>query len=180
MNEVQVMTEMGTRMGKALGTSLHAARVNAIRAGQAGLDKATQAVGLAEQKLSEHGVSPQQIQETLTDNAEVAKTQVAKVTRKARKELAKQARLASKELGKRSAKAGKRAKRAAKGFADVMEPATRRRRRWPWAVGLLAVAAGATLVVLSRRPREIPFDEEPVEAPPVATDKESPAGDGGN
>jgi len=173
MNEVQVMTEMGTRMGKALGTGLHAARVNAIRAGQVGIDKATQAVGLAEQKLSDHGVSPNQIQETLTDNAEAAKAEVAKVTRKTRKKLAKQARLASKELGKHTAKAGKRAKRAAKDFADLMEPAARRRRRWPWAVGLLAVAAGATFVVLSRRPREVHFDEEAAPEASVAMDKET-------
>ena len=149
MDEVRTMTDAGAKVGEALGHGLHTARL-----------KANKAVALAEHKLADHGMSPQQLQEMLTENASTAKDKVAKSTRKARKQLAKETKAASKELARRTTKAGKQAKQVGQDLASVLEPASRRRRRWPWVLGLLVAAAGTAYVVLSRRPREVYLQDE--------------------
>lgn len=112
----------------------------------------------AEQKLTEHGLDPQQLTQALGENAAVARDEVVKTTRRAGKKIAKNARRTRKELTRNAKETAKQARRggrkvlskldkkAAK-VARKAEKKASRRRRWPWIVGLgLAAAAGAYAV----------------------------------
>lgn len=68
---------------------------------------------------------------------------VAAKTRKARRKLAKKAAATAKATRKDLGKAAKKAM-----HATGVEP--KRRRRWPWLLGLLIAAAGTVVVVKSR------------------------------
>ena len=64
MDEVKAMARAGEAVGKAVAASLDMAR----RAGQAGAEATVRAAQAAEQKLTEHGVGPQQLTEALAPN----------------------------------------------------------------------------------------------------------------
>ncbi|MQA61440.1 MAG: hypothetical protein GEU86_08070 [Actinophytocola sp.] len=63
--------------------------------------------------LSEHGLSPEQLTETLTENAEAATHEFAKRTRRARKRLAKNAKRTRKELLREAKQATREARQVA-------------------------------------------------------------------
>lgn len=67
----------------------------------------------AEQMLSEHGLSPEQLTEILTENAEAATQEFAKRTRRARKRLAKNAKRTRKELLREAKQATREARQVA-------------------------------------------------------------------
>lgn len=145
MNEVEAMTKAGETVGKGL----RAARLSALRAGQAGAVKTAELAALAEEKLSEHGVAPEQLQHVFAET----KADLVKTSRRTRKRLAKQTKRARKDLGRQ-------AKQVSSELRSALDQTPKRRRRWPWIVGLLVAGAGtAAYVVLSRRPREIRLED---------------------
>lgn len=130
--------------------------------------------------------------------------QLAKQAERKRRELAKQAERQRRQLAKRGgqrkaelldraaevrdelAKASGRARREAKGRLKELRKAAaqagrdyaaeqpRKRRRWPWVLGLLVAAGAAGYVALSRRPQEVRLqDEEPT--PPATLAGDTPA-----
>ena len=138
MDEVETMAEAGAKAGEAVGRAVRAARRKAVRAGQAGIEGAHELVDFAAEEF--------------------------KPTRKAARKMTKQARRDFKRTtGKARAEAArnanqirKQARKVAEDLADTIDPRPRRRRRWPWLVGLLmAGGAAAAFVALSRRPREV-------------------------
>jgi hypothetical protein len=181
MDEVKAMTKAGETVGKAVGTGLHAMRVQTTRASRTGSQAAVRAARQAEVKLAERGIEPRHyLQELLNENVSRAADQATATTRRARKRLAKQrqqlakqagsaradlvrnAKKARKEAAKQAAEARKRAKQAKREYS--LQLGRRRRRRWPWVLGLLFAGAGAVGVALSRRPQEVQLadvSEEP-------------------
>lgn len=150
MNEVEAMTKAGETVGKGL----RAARLSALRAGQAGAVKTAELAALAEEKLSEHGVAPEQLQHVFAETkADLVQRDLVGASRRTRKRLAKQTKRARKDLGRQ-------AKQVSSELRSALDQTPKRRRRWPWIVGLLVAGAGtAAYVVLSRRPREIRLED---------------------
>jgi hypothetical protein len=190
------MTRAADTVEKAARTGFLAVRRGVDRAKQAGAEAAT----VAEQKLTERGMAPQQLAEALAEGADVARKEAAKTTRRTRKKLAAKAKVTRKDLAKAAAKARKNAgrkagrarKKAAKSDiatyamttvkqlkADAKAAAAdakkakkgSRKRRWPWVVGLAAVAAGAAYALRSK-PEPVPA---PKPAPKPAEAQESAA-----
>lgn len=112
MDDVKAMTRAGETVGKAVGSGWLAVRRSAKRAGQAGADATTKAAHVADRKLTERGVAPQQLAEALAEGAEVARQEVMKSTRRARKKLARTAKHTRKELAKAAKQARKEAKKS--------------------------------------------------------------------
>lgn len=115
----------------------------------------------AEQKLTEHGLDPQQLTQALGENAAVARDEVVKTTRRAGKKIAKNARRTRKELARNAKEAAKQARRGGKKTLSKLdkkvtkaarkaEKKASRRRRWPWIVGLGLAAAATAYAVRSR------------------------------
>lgn len=153
------MTRAGEAVTNAVGTGLQTAREGAIRAGHKGAEVSSRAATKAERSLAEHGITAQQLQDAITENAEQARKGLDRTreelrlrTKKARKEFAKSTKMTRKEFAKN-------AKRARKELATTIEPGSRSKRRWPWLLVLLVAAAGAAAYALSRRPQET-FDGE--------------------
>lgn len=170
MDEVKAMTRAGEAVSKAVGTGLQTAREGAIRAGQKGAEASSRAAVKAERKLADHGITAQQLQDAITENAEQARKGLDRTrdelrsrTKKARKEFAKSTKMTRKELAKN-------AKRARKELATTIDPGTKGKRRWPWLVVLVLGAVGVTAYALSKRPQELYDDEgsldEPLTSPP--------------
>jgi hypothetical protein len=185
MDEVEAMTRAGETVGRAVGTGLHAMRVQATRAGQTGGTAALRAVRRAELRLAEQGIAPGQLSDMLSETADRASDQAAATTRratkKAAKRMAKQRRRLSKQAAgvradaerkrtemvrnarrmrrqtaKQATEARRRAKRAKRDYTAQLG---RARRRWPWLLGVLAAGVGAVLFALSRRPQEVRLTE---------------------
>lgn len=125
MDDVKAMTRAGETVGKAVSSGLVAARRNAKRAGQAGVEATSRAARKADRKLTERGVAPRQLAEALAESAEVARQEVAKTTRRARRKLAKTAKHTRKDLAKaakharKDAAKSKAAKSAKQAKADA-------------------------------------------------------------
>jgi hypothetical protein len=147
MDEVETMAEAGARAGEAVGRAVRAARRRAARAGQAGIERTHELVEFA--------------------GEEFAPTRKAarRAAKQARKDLKRTAGKARAEAARGANEIRRHARRVAEGLADSIDP-PKRRRRWPWLVGLL-VAGGATaaVVVLSRRPREVRLEDVHDESP---------------
>ncbi|HUQ60676.1 hypothetical protein [Lentzea sp.] len=166
MDEVDVMTRAGESVGKAVGTSLKAARQGVVRAGH-----------VAEVKLAERGITADQVRGTLVDRADTLMSRAEdweKQTRRSRKRLAKKSAKTRAELmgkaevvRKEVKKAAKTARKDAKVRAKEIRKAAAqlsgdapKRRRWPWVLGLLIAAAAAGYVALTRKPEEVQLHEE--------------------
>jgi hypothetical protein len=177
---------------KAARKGVLAVRRGVDRAKQAGVE----AAAVAEQKLTERGIAPQQLASALAEGADVARKEAAKTTRRTRKKLVAKAKATRKDLAKAAKKARKdagKARKKAKGSdlakqamatakqlrADAKAAAVNakkakkenKRRKWPWMVGLAAVAAGAAYVLRSKPEPQAP---EPKPAP-KASDAPRPA-----
>lgn len=137
MDEVETMAEAGARAGEAVGKAVRAARRRAARAGQAGIERTHELVEFA--------------------NEEFAPTRKAarKMAKQARKDLKRTAGKARAEAVRNANQLRKQARKVAEDLADSIDPRPKRRRRWPWLVGLLLAGGAAAVVVLSRRPREV-------------------------
>jgi len=148
-----------------------------------------QAVEAAEQLVSEGVKSGRRAQKRLAKKTELTRkelkvsskaarkealarlAELRKPGRKAKKAAVKAAKAAgeSKRRGKKDFKSAKKDFRAALVEAKAAAKGTRRRRRWPWLVGVLVVGAGAAYVLRSKQ-------EPPVApAPPKATPPAPPA-----
>lgn len=171
-----------------------AVRRGVDRAKYAGVEAAT----VAEQKLTERGLAPQQLASALAEGADVARKEAAKTTRRTRKKLVAKAKETRKDLGKAAKKARKdagKARKKARGSdfakqamatakqlkADAKAAAAdakktkkqNKRRKWPWLVGLTALAAGAAYV-LKAKPEQTPEPKpapKPAEAPQAAAER---------
>jgi hypothetical protein len=175
MDDVKAMNRAGETVGKAVSSGWLAARRNAKRAGQAGVDATSRAAHTADRKLTERGVAPKQLAEALAESAEVARQEVVKTTRRARRRLAKKAKHTRKDLAKAAkqarkdaakSKAAKQARKSAKQVkAEASKLKTRakeeaaalklmqspkRKRRWPKLLLLTIVAGGIAYVMRSR------------------------------
>src|SRR5262245_5764726 len=89
MDDAKAMTRAGETVCKPVGSGWLAVRRSAKRAGQASADATTKAASAADRKLTERGVAPQQLATALAEGAEVARQEVVKTTRRARKKLAR-------------------------------------------------------------------------------------------
>ena len=150
MDEVKAMTKAGENMGRAVGTGVRSARQGAMRAGEACGTVTKQAAALAERELANRGVNTDELQEKLTQRA----------TGMSRKQLAKRRKKARKQWDKRTAKSRKQwaenAAAARKELAARIDPAPKKRRKWPWVLLILAALGAAVAVALTRRPEELP------------------------
>jgi hypothetical protein len=174
---------------KAARKGAHAVRRGVDRAKQAGVE----AAAVAEQKLTERGIAPQQLASALVEGADVARKEAAKTTRRTRKKLVAKAKETRKDLAKAAKKARKDAGKARKKArnsdfakqalatakqlkADAKAAATdakqakkeNKRRKWPWLVGLAAVAAGAAYVLRSKPEEQVPESKPTPQAPEAA------------
>ncbi|HEX4725540.1 MAG TPA: hypothetical protein VH333_23715 [Pseudonocardiaceae bacterium] len=142
MDEVQAMTHAGETVGRAVGTGLRTIRRGAVQVGQAGAEAAAKAAVAAEQKLAESG-------------QDAAKELVA-TTRRARRDVAKAGQQAGEKVSRRAA-------RNLHNLADSLPGATRKRRRWPWLLAIIAVAAAGSAVMAKRagKPDEPMLVDEP-------------------
>lgn len=140
MDEVKAMAVAGERVGMAVGTGMRTARRLATRTGRAGAAASRQAAARAQQELVNRGVSTDELREILAkQTSSLSATNVAQMSRKARRRLARNTRAARKELAAR------------------IDPGSyRQRRKWPWVLLALAALGVAASVVLSRRPVEMP------------------------
>lgn len=96
-------SETANRTAEATRERLYALQRRAAAVGQE-----------AEQMLSEHGLAPEQLTETLTENAEAATQEFVKRTRRARKRLAKNAKRTRKELLREAKQATREARLVAR------------------------------------------------------------------
>ncbi|GDY30947.1 hypothetical protein [Gandjariella thermophila] len=193
MDEVEAMTRAGEMVGRAMGTGLHAVRVQAARASRTGGAAAVRAARRAERRLAARGIAPSQLPDVLSESATRATEQAAATGRRARRKLAKRtagvradaakrraellrsAKAMRKEAAKQAAEARRRAKRAKRDYA--LQIGRSRRRRWPWVLGVLAAGIGAVLVALSRRPQEVRLadvSEEPQTVEGAETEQLAP------
>ncbi|MBP2475514.1 hypothetical protein JOF53_004386 [Crossiella equi] len=154
MDEVRTLAKAGEQVGRALGTGIQVVRK--------GTEKK---LARAEKKLAKRGLTPHQLGESALDTAEEFRQEIGKRGRKARKELAKATKQAKKDLGRRGRKARKQ-------LADRLDPAPKRRRKWPFLLVLLGAAGGAAAWVLSKRPQQV----KPVVEEEEAERTERPAG----
>jgi hypothetical protein len=189
-------------MGKAVGTGLRGLREGAGRAGHLSAEAAARAAVAAEHKLTEHGMSPRRLSESLADNAGIAREEIMKTTRRARKKMARNAKQTRKDLLRAADKARAEAKRAGKKVraratdtgtallsrvdkkvAKVRKKADRkisrltgdsRRRRWPLLLGVSAVAAIAWYTMRARQAQA----EKPSAAFPAEKENEPQATNG--
>ena len=152
MDEVKAMTHAGETVGRAVGTGLRTLRQGAVQVGQAGAEAAARAATAAEQKLAETG------QETA-------------------RELMATTKQARRDLRKAGQRAGRQAKREAttrmRRIADSVPglPNTPKRRRWPWLLAILGMAAaGSAAAVFLRRRNDVPVlvDEPTTETEDMA------------
>lgn len=184
------MTRAAQTAEKAARKGVLAVRRGVDRAMQAGAEAAT----VAEQKLTERGIAPQQLAGALAESADVARKEAVKSTRRTRKKLAGKAKQTRKDLAKTAKKArkdaGKTRKRAVNSDLAKQAMATAKqlkveaksaavqaklakkqskRRRWPWLVGIAALGAGVAYALRAK--------PEPVPAPkpaPKPVETESP------
>jgi hypothetical protein len=203
MDEENAMTQAGETAGKAVGTGLRTLRRGAVRAGQAGADATSRAAAVAEQKLTERGMAPQRLSEAFAENAEIARDEIIKTTRRARKRLAKSAKQARKDLlanaevaRKQAKKSGTKGRKQAKAkakvaltrvdkkVAKVQAKADKRvakltgggRRRWPLVLGVGA-AAGVAVYIARARQAQAAQAEEPAPVLPLdAAERQSTNG----
>ncbi|ASU76997.1 hypothetical protein CDG81_00095 [Actinopolyspora erythraea] len=170
MDEVKTMSRAGENVGRAVGTGVKGARHGAVKARTVGSKVSRQAAALAEQELAARGISTDDLQERIAQRA----------TGMSRKELAKRGKKARKEWDKRTAKQRKQlaksAEAARKELAGRIDPGKPKRRKWPWALLVLAGLAAAAAAALSRRPEELPLDDgqfsgsEPQDHSPTSTE----------
>lgn len=104
--------------------------------------------------------------DTITDTAE----KVSRKARRAARSTAKDLKKTAKRTTKSARGTAKRATKKARGTADdLLAAATgtkrQRRRRWPWLVGMAAMAAAAgTAYAMRGKPQTEPVQETPSEA----------------
>jgi hypothetical protein len=148
MNEVETMAEAGAKAGEAVGKAVRAARRRAARAGQAGIERTHELVDFAAEEFAPTRKAARRM-------AKQARKDLKRTTGKARAEAARNANAIRKQ-----------ARKVAEDLADTIDPRPRRRRRrWPWLVGLLVAGAATAVVVLSRRPNEVRLEDVRDDAP---------------
>ncbi|MGH3622645.1 MAG: hypothetical protein ACRDQ5_12765 [Sciscionella sp.] len=108
------MSPAGDNVGKAARSGVRTLKRGAARAGQVGAQATSRFSEVAEQKLTERGLAPQQLAGAVAENAAVARDELVKTTRRARKKIEKNAKGTRKELTKKAKKAGKKADKRAK------------------------------------------------------------------
>lgn len=174
MDEVNAMARAGEGMGKAVGTGVRSARHGATRAGKVGMEVSRQAVAIAEQELASRGVDTDDLQERITQRVTgMSRRELAKRAKKTRKEWEKRAAESRKQLAKNSEVYGRE-------IADKIDPArSKKRRKWPWVLLVLALGGAAAAAALSRRPEELPVAEaEHDKVPPRDAGRPSASHDG--
>ncbi|AOS60865.1 hypothetical protein [Actinoalloteichus hymeniacidonis] len=142
MDEVRAMAAAGESVGRAMGSGVRTVREGAQRASKAGTEAtvkaARKAARSAEAQLAERRLTPQQLAELIESKARQGKITVASNKKKLRKQQAR--------TGRDLRKAGKSARRE----LEKQLAGARKRRRWPWVLGLIAL--GGAAYVLSKRP----------------------------
>lgn len=175
MGKVKVMGQAGETANTTTAAATQTARTGLRTLRR----KAEEAGDVAGQKLTERGFDPQQLGDAFSENADVAREEIAKTTRRARKRIGKNAKRTRKELAESAKKAAKDAKKASKkavkgastkvekqaakadkkAQAKAAKEAGGKRRRWPWLLAAGAAAAVATYAVRARSAQN-PLEQE--------------------
>jgi hypothetical protein len=186
-----------------------AVRENAARVGRAGAEAARSLgenlAATAEGQLSERGLAPAQISETLAENAELARQELVRSSAESGKQLARNAGETRKELGKRAeavrkqarAEAAKQAKKGAKkpgkagpkggqkaGQKAGKQPAASRAAGAPRlliVLGLISVLGAIAYVVRRRAAERVQAEQERLAgtAPPGSPEADGKPGGNG-
>lgn len=184
IGEVKAMTRAADSVSESVKAGAVGLRKRATEAGKAGAASAAKA---AEAGAEEFAKQSRRARKKLAKKTELTRKELKKSSAAARKEaLARVAELKkpgrkakkaaikaaksageSKRRGKKDFKAAKKDFRAALVEAKSAAKGTRKRRRWPWLLGLGAVAVG-TAVVLKSRQQEPPVAPAPPKATPPA------------
>jgi hypothetical protein len=165
MNEVKAMTPAAETTRRAVGTRMRSIGLRAARAGRIGRDRATRAAAAADQALTERGMAPQRLAQALAESAGVAGEELAKTTQRARKRMAGNAKRTRQDLA-RIATQARKARAVAEKKAAKAARTSGRRRRWPWLLGVTAIAIAVTYAVRARQAADKP-------APFLADDDDS-------
>jgi hypothetical protein len=158
MDEVETMTEAGAKAGEAVGRAVRAARRKAARAGQAGIERTHELVEFANEEFKPTRKAARKM-------AKQARRDLQRTADQARKDLKRTTGKARAEAVRNANQIRKHARKVAEDLADTVDPRPRRRRRWPWLLGLVLAGGAATAVVLSRRPREVRLEDVRDDAP---------------
>ncbi|WP_246271588.1 hypothetical protein [Amycolatopsis acididurans] len=187
------MTRAADSVGEPVKSGLLGLRKRAAEAGKAGADVAGRAVQAAEQLLVEN---TEEVRKEAGKRGRKARKELAKAGQQARKEAAerlaemrkpgrkarKAAIKAAKSAGDSKRKAKRDFKDAKKDFKAAMIEAKaaakgeRKRRKWPWLLGIAVVAGGAAFAALRPKP-EPPVAAEPPRAAPKPAEP-APSGNG--
>ncbi|EWM14839.1 PE-PGRS family protein [Kutzneria sp. 744] len=171
MDEVETMTEAGAKAGEAVGRAVRAARRQAARAGQAGIEKTHELVDFAGEEFKPTRKAARRM-------AKQARRDLQRTADQARKDLKRTTGKARAEAVRNANQIRKQARKVAEDLADTVDPRpTKRRRRWPWLVGLVVAGGATAVVVLSRRPREVRL-QDVREDPPGSVHVPEPARNG--
>ena len=171
MDEVETMTEAGAKAGEAVGRAVRAARRKAARAGQAGIERRTNwwisPVRSSRRRARPPARWPSRPAET------------SSAPRPGRKDLKRTAGKARAEALRNANEIRKQARKVAEDLAETVDPRpTKRRRRWPWLVGLVVAGGATAVVVLSRRPREVRLQDVREDESPGSVHVPEPARNG--
>ncbi|GAA3435609.1 hypothetical protein [Kutzneria kofuensis] len=158
MDEVETMAEAGAKAGEAVGRAVRAARRRAARAGQAGIEKTHELVEFANEEFKPTRKAARKM-------AKQARRDLKRTTGQARKDLKRTTGKARAEAVRNANQLRKQARKVAEDLANTIDPRPKRRRRWPWLVGLVVAGGAAAFVVLSRRPREVRLQDVRDESP---------------
>lgn len=191
IDEVKAMTRAADSVGESVRTGLQGLREQAVETGKAGAEVAAKAAQAAERLIVESAVDARRearkqgrrAGRKLAETTGQTRKELARASRQARREAAvrlaelrkpgrkarKAAVLAAKAAGGSKRTAKRDFKQARKDFkvavteAKAAAKGRRKRRRWPWLLGIVIVAGGVAYVL---RPKPQP----PVAAePPRAT-----------
>jgi DNA-binding protein H-NS len=164
--------------GPDVESGVAAVRENAVRVRRAGAEAARSLgenlAATAEEQLSERGFAPDQISEALSENAELARQELVRSSRKSGKELARNAEDTRKELAKRAEAVRKHArteaaKKAKKSPKKAAKPGTRATaagagRQGPprllIAFGVVSVLGGIAYLVRRRAAERVAAEQE--------------------
>lgn len=156
VNEVQAMAKAGQAVGIILGTLILTARRASVgfsrASAQASRRASRRTARRVRHELAQHGLTPDQVQELVAMQARHARRALAHNADHTRQVLAGNVVKVRRELAAR------------------IDPAPRRRRRWPWLIVLVGAVGSATAYALSRRPQERPALVVDGDTPPRAID----------
>ncbi|GGM77999.1 hypothetical protein GCM10012275_55810 [Longimycelium tulufanense] len=187
MDEVRVLTRAGERIGHAVGTGVHQARLSAAQVGRRSYDvsrrMAAQAATRTRERLAEGNrsgdvarqvVAGKQLKVTSADARRAYERQRKRIMRQMKdqrkrlaelqQDLSRAAEAADVRGRKVRRQLARQSRRMRRDVRRALRP--RARRRWPWVLALLVAAGAAVAAVLAQRPQETELDEQPeVEVP---------------